>query len=90
MENKVLNDNEIVISDENNNEYLMNILFTYENEDRNSKYVFVYDKSDEESVYAFKYNENGELIEIEDEDELEEVNEVLEAYNNDELFQEIK
>jgi len=90
MENKVLNDNEIVIIDENNNEYLMNILFTYENEDRNSKYVFVYDKSDEESVYAFKYNENGELIEIEDEDELEEVNEVLEAYNNDELFQEIK
>ena len=33
-----LNENQIEIYDEEGNKYLMEILFTYENEERNSKY----------------------------------------------------
>ena len=33
-------DNLIIITDEDGNEYELEILFTYENEDRNAKYVF--------------------------------------------------
>ena len=84
------NDDEIVIYDEDGNEYLMNILFTYENEERNAEYVFLYESSSPEDVILMKYNEEHELFEVTDEEELKEADEVLEAYNNDPTIQEIK
>ncbi len=84
------NDDEIVIYDEDGNEYLMNILFTYENEERNAEYVFLYEPSSPEDVILMKYNEEHELFEVTDEEELKEADEVLEAYNNDPTIQEIK
>ena len=85
------NNDEIVIYDEEGKEYLMNILFTYENEERNAQYVFVYDKATPEDVYVMKYtDESDELLEVTDEEELAEAQEVLEAYNEDPTIQEIK
>ena len=85
-----LNDNQIIIYDEDGKEYLMNILFTYENEKRNTEYVFIYDDNNPEEVIVMKYNENHELFEVADEEELKEAEEVLEAYNEDPSIQDIK
>ncbi len=84
------NDDEIVIYDEEGNEYLMNILFTFENEERGAEYVFLYEPSSPEEVILMKYNEDHELFEVTDEEELKEADEVLEAYNTDPTIQDIK
>ena len=69
----------------------MNILFTYENEERNAQYVFVYDKGNPEDVFVMKYTDDSdELFEVTDEEELAEAQEVLDAYNDDPTIQEIK
>ena len=84
------NDDEIVIYDEEGNEYLMNILFTYENEERGAEYVFLFDDATPEEVIVMRYNDEHELFEVTDEEELKEAEEVLEAFNEDPNIQEIK
>lgn len=84
-----LKDDEIIIYDDEGKEFLMKILFTYENEDRNSEYVFVYEESNPEDVYVMKYNDNNELFEVEDEEELKEAEEVLNAFNEDPKINEV-
>ena len=73
-------DNQIIIQDEDGNEHLLEILFTYEHEERNKKYVFFFDPTNEEEVMVMSYNDDGELFEIEDEEELKEAEEVFEAF----------
>ena len=85
-----LNDDQIIIYDEDGQEYLMNILFTYENEERNAQYVMVYDDASPEEVIVMRYDDNNELFEVTDEEELKEAEEVLEAYNEDPTIQEEK
>ena len=85
-----LSDNEIIIYDEEGNEYLMNILFTYENEERGAEYVFVYDKNQPDDIIVMRYNEEHELFEVTDEEELKEADEVLAAFEVDPQIQEIK
>ena len=86
-----IKDNQIVITDDDGKELVMEILFTYENEERNKKYVFFYDPSDEDNVLAMSYDEEtGELFEIEDDEEYEEVEEVFNAYNEDPEIQKLK
>ena len=85
-----IRDDQIVIYDEDGKEFLMNILFTYENEERNAEYVFVYDEAQPDGVYVMRYNEDNELFEVTDEEELKEASEVLEAYNEDPTIQEVK
>lgn len=74
---------EIVITDENGNERTMIILFTYEHEARKKKYVFLYEKDTPEEVIAMEYNDNGELQEIESDEEYEEVEEVFNAFSEE-------
>jgi uncharacterized protein YrzB (UPF0473 family) len=85
-----LNDNEVVIKDDDGNEYLLKILFTYHNPERETDYVFAYDSSDPDTVYILKYGDNNEVLEVTDEEEFEEAQEVFDAYNEDPKIQEIK
>lgn len=85
-----LDDNQIVIYDEEGNKYLMEILFTYENEERNTKYAFIYDKDAPEDIIVMKYTDDGNIEEVIDEEELEEASEVLEAFNDDPKINELK
>ncbi len=85
MKNELL-ENEMIITDNNGDEKLMNILFTYENEERGKSYVFLYEKGNEDNVLAFIYNESDKsLDEIEDDEEYNEVEEVFNAYVEDNL-----
>lgn len=82
-------DRQITIIDSEGKEHLMEILFTYEHPERKTNYVFFYDPSTPSEVIAMRYNENGELLEIEDDEEYAEVEEVFNAYNEDPKIQEV-
>ena len=80
-----INDNEkrMVITDDQGNEHLVEILFTYHNDERNKEYVLFYENDNPDDVIAMIYTEDGELLDIEDDEEFQEVEEVLNAYNED-------
>ncbi len=85
------NDNEMVVTDSEGKEHLMHILFTYDNEERDSSYVFFYEVGDnEENVMVMRYSADGELEEIDDDEEYDEVEEVFNAWQDDPKIQEIK
>ena len=84
-------DDEMIITNENGEEKVMKILFSYESEQRGKEYVFLYEKDDEDNVLVFRVNhEEDSLEEIEDDEEYAEAEEVFNAYMNDEKIQEIK
>ncbi|MCQ2814700.1 MAG: DUF1292 domain-containing protein [Bacilli bacterium] len=85
-----IKDNQIIIKDDNGVEHVLSILFTYDNDERKKKYVFFFDPSNEEEIMVMSYNDSGELFEIEDDEEYEEIEEVFAAYNEDPKIQEIK
>ena len=85
---QILNDKQMIITLDNGEEVLLNILFTYENEARKKTYVFVYEDEHEDDVMAYIYDENTHsLSEIEDNDEYDEVEEVFNTFMNDENIQ---
>lgn len=77
-----LKDNQIIIQDDDGNEHLVDILFTYENEERGRKYVFFISPENEEEVMVMAYTDDGELEELSDE-EFEEAEEVLGAFEDE-------
>ena len=86
-------DQQLTIIDEEGNEVLCQILFTFESEEFKKNYVLFYpldDSDDEENVtvmaasYVEGENGIGELQEIETDEEWEMVNEVLAAFQEDE------
>ena len=85
---QILNDKQMIITLDNGEEVLLNILFTYENEARKKTYVFVHEDEHEDDVLAYIYDENTHsLSEIEDDDEYDEVEEVFNTFMNDENIQ---
>lgn len=80
---ELMDEKQITIMDENGNQSVMEILFTYEHDERKKKYVFLYEKDKPDDVIAMEYNDNGELFEIESDEEYEEVEEVFNAFNEE-------
>ncbi|MBQ3419202.1 MAG: DUF1292 domain-containing protein [Erysipelotrichaceae bacterium] len=72
-------DNKIFITDDNGKEIEMNILFTFDMDDKN--YVVVYEGNNDEELFAFEYDEDGNLMSIEDEKTLKSVQEVIDAFD---------
>ena len=91
---EIKNETQMVVADSEGREHLVQILFTYENEERDAKYVFFYDTEDkEESVVVMRYVgelATGELVPIEDDEEYDEVEEVFNAWQEDPKIQELK
>lgn len=91
---EIKNETQMVVADSEGKEHLMQILFTYENEERNAKYVFFYDTEDkEENVIVMRYIgelDSGELEAIEDDEEYGEVEEVFNAWQDDPKIQDLK
>ncbi|WP_409022780.1 DUF1292 domain-containing protein [Dellaglioa sp. P0083] len=89
---------QITLVDDNGNETLFEVLFTFESDDYNKSYIMLYplgSEADEEveiQAYSFSPNENGEATEsdlepIEDDDEWDMVEEVLNTFLSDESMQ---
>ena len=88
---EIKNENQMVVTDAEGKEHLMNILFTYDNEERKASYVFFYDSEDpNEDVIVMRYTKDGELEPIEDDEEYDEVEEVYNAWVEDHKIQELK
>ena len=83
-------DNQMLLTDDQGVEHMMEILFTYENEAREASYVLYFDAANPEEIFAARYD-GDQLIEITDDEEYDEVEEVLNAYLEDpEINQEEK
>lgn len=80
---KEMTHDELTIVDEEGNEFVFSILFSYENEERGATYVFFYDPEEEEEVMFVRYYEDGQIAYVEDEDELEEIDEVFRAFEEE-------
>ena len=80
-----MNDDEkkVVIEDEDGKEYEVEVLFTYTNDERNTKYFFFYDPEDEDNVMVAKYFDDGHLEFVDDEEEFKEAEEVFYSYLDD-------
>ena len=88
---EIKNERQMVVTDNEGKEHLMQILFTYDNEERKASYVFFYDIEDkDEEVIVMRYLESGELEPIEDDEEYDEVEEVFNAWQEDPKIQELK
>ena len=80
----MIENNTMMITDDTGNEHEVEILLTFENDDKTKKYVLFTDPTDEEgNVYAYSYNEDGSMDEVVDEEEWEMCQEVLVAFISD-------
>ncbi|MBQ1468470.1 MAG: DUF1292 domain-containing protein [Solobacterium sp.] len=78
-----MEDNTIILVDDNGEEYTMEIVLTFEDEQGNN-YVLIRDpKGEDESIYAFTYDEDGNLEAVEDPEILEMCEEVLAAFDEE-------
>ena len=82
----MLDSKTLYIKDETGKEVPMEILFTFENDQTNKKYVLFFDPKEEDGdIYAYCYDEEGNLSEIETDEEWEMVEEVLGAFDEEGL-----
>ena len=91
---EIKNETQMVVVDQEGKEHLMQILFTYDNEERGASYVFFYDTEDpNEEVIVMRYVgdlASGELEPIDDDEEYDEVEEVFNAWQDDPKIQDLK
>ena len=71
---------EIIVIDEDGNELKMEIEFTYTDEATSKVYVFYFDPNYEEELFVAGYDEEGNLYEIETDEELDKMEKVLDKY----------
>lgn len=73
--------NKIQVVDSEGKEIEFEVLFTFNSEDNEKKYVLYYDPTLEESnVYASVYDEEGNLFEIDDPEEWKMIEEVFHSF----------
>ena len=72
----------IYITDENGKEVEMRIFLTFDIND--IKYVLVYNDDNVDDLYPFIYDEEGNLYQVESDEELQLIEEVLSAYEEEE------
>ncbi len=76
-----ITEKQMVVTDEAGVDHIVNILFTYTNEERGKSYVVFYEETNKEELIAMIYDEETkELSDIEDDEEFAEVEEVLQAF----------
>lgn len=78
---KEMKENSIFISDENGNEIEMKIYLTFDANDK--QYVVVYEIGKEDELYPLVYDDEGNLYPVEDPEEMEMIEEVVGAYEEE-------
>ncbi len=73
--------NQIVVTDENGNERVLEVLFTFNCDETEKQYVLYYDPSEEQpTVFASSYDEQGGLYDIESPEEWDMIEEVFNGF----------
>ncbi|MBQ1439647.1 MAG: DUF1292 domain-containing protein [Solobacterium sp.] len=74
-------DNRITLSDENGKEVEMEILLTFDDEEKGIHYVLIHSSDpNDDTVLPYRYDEDGNLEPVDDPEGFEMCNEVLGAY----------
>lgn len=81
MEKKI--NNELFVTTNDGRQLTFKVLFTYHSEDFEKDYVFFYEENDEDNIIVYSYDDSNTLHEIEDEEEFKELDEVLQAYDEE-------
>lgn len=76
-------ENKIIVVDENGKEAEMEIVLTFEVDDK--KFV-LFKNFEDDDVYAYTYDEAGNLEAVENEEDLDICSEVLETFQNEDLI----
>lgn len=88
-----MEDNKMFVVDENGNQIEMEIYFTFSDERRNKSYVVYFNPNaseEEMALFASIYDEEGNLIQIEDDEEWAMVEEVIGAFDEDSEMEELE
>lgn len=72
----------IEVEDENGNKKNLTIYFTYHSDNFNKDYVIFYDPEDQDSLLACSFDEDGNLFEIESEEEYKELDEIIDEFQD--------
>ena len=78
-------ENTIVVIDQDGKELVMEILFTFDSDQFNKKYVLYFDpKAEEPEVYASSYDDEGNLSLVETDEEWDMIEEVYNTFMTEE------
>ena len=72
----------IEVEDENGNKNNLTIYFTYHSDNFDKDYVIFYDPEDQDSLLACSFDEEGNLFEIESEEEYKELDEIIDEFQD--------
>lgn len=72
----------IEVEDENGNKKNLTIYFTYHSDNFDKDYVIFYDPEDQDSLLACSFDEEGNLFEIESEEEYKELDEIIDEFQD--------
>lgn len=76
-----MKEDSIYIIDDQGKEIQMKIYLTFDANDKH--YVVVYEEGNEENLYPFIYDNDGNLYQVENEEELQIIEEVVAAYEEE-------
>ena len=79
---KKMKENTIYIIDDKGKQVEMKIYLTFDYDDK--QYVVVYEDNNIDELYPFVYDDEGNLYPVEDEEELQIIEEVVSAYEQEE------
>lgn len=78
-----MEDRKITITTPNGEEVVLNVLFTYHYKEKNMDFVFMFEDENDDEVIVFQYFEDSTISSVEDEEILDHLNDVLDAYLDD-------
>lgn len=82
-------DREIEITRDDGTVVRLKILFTFRNEERAKDYYFLYENEDDDNLFCLSTSDGVSFEYLSDEEE-DEAEQVLEAYNEDPMISEIR
>ncbi|MGN1295111.1 MAG: hypothetical protein ACI4U5_01755 [Bacilli bacterium] len=85
------NDGRFVFEDEKGEKKELEVYFTYHSDEFNKDFIVFFDPDDEDNLIACEYNEEThEVFDIEKDEEYDEIDKVIEAYQNDKIKFEVE
>ncbi|MEG0314755.1 MAG: DUF1292 domain-containing protein [Erysipelotrichaceae bacterium] len=80
----MLDSKSLFVNDEQGNEVEMEILFTFDNEEKTKSYVVFQNPANEDGeVYASQYDDEGNLLPVETDAEWEMIEEVIGSFSTE-------
>ncbi len=79
-----MDDNKMILTDDFGKEHVVEIILTFDDDNGNSFVIFVDPEDPELTPYAYRYDDEGNLDELQNDEQLEMCEEVLAAFMSEE------